>query len=120
MAGTLNKYGQHAGAVVDTVLVAATPVGDRNGAFISDFAVSMAAGGTNGVFQLQVSTDNFVLNIRTKSRLVMTVAGMSLRTFGYPVKVNSNERFRVIFSQGVASAVSAELTGSTLGVDIMD
>jgi len=120
MAGTLNKYGQHAGAVVDTVLIAATPVGDRNGAFISDFAVSMAAGGANGVFSLQVSRDGFVSDIRTKSRLVMTAAGMNLRTFRYFVKVNSDERFRVLFVQGVASAVSAELMGSTLGTDIMD
>lgn len=121
-AGNLNKYAETAGSLVDAVVIAATPVVDQV-AYIDQWGATMEDTGSDAIFKLQVSRDNFAADIRTKSRITMPVGGTFLKvvkTFTAPIVIQPGESFRVISRQAVIAEVSTELFGTTSRADIMD
>lgn len=118
--GILHKFASNPGALVPTVLIAATQVASNNEAFITDFGATANSASSNSVFQLQKSTDGFVLNVEELDRIEMPTGGTVLKTFGRPIEIRPTESFRVIFTQGVAGTVSATLNGDTSNGNIED
>lgn len=116
---TLNKFGTHAGSLVDAVVIAATPV-TNNRALITEFGATMEDSGADARFKLQVSRDSFAADIREKSHIVMPVGGSFIKTFTSPVIVQPGESFRVVSNQSVAAEVTSELFGTADNADIMD
>lgn len=120
MAGIFHKFGSHPGALVQTVLIASTPITNLNQAAITDFAATCNATSSNSIFMLQKSIDNFAVNIEELDRIEMPVGGTFMKSFLKPVLIRNNEQVRVVFSQAVAGTVSCTLNGDTLTFDIED
>lgn len=120
MSGILHKFGSSPGALVSTVVIASTAVANGNSASITDFSATCSATGSNSIYQLQKSNDNFVLNTEELDRIELPIGGTFIKSLFKPVLIRNGEWFRVVYSQGVAATVSATIGGDTLTVDIED
>ncbi|MFO0701765.1 MAG: hypothetical protein U0236_21300 [Nitrospira sp.] len=116
-AGVLNKVGSSAGSVVPVTLITTPVLPTAQRAYVTEFAVSMGPGSTNGLFILQMSNDGFALNIVEKYRIAMPSPGSFVVTFDSGLLIPSGYAARVIFSQGVAGVAGGTISGSTERTD---
>ncbi len=118
--GDLQKFGSHAGSMVQVVLIAATPVPAGDEVRVTDFGATAGPASTGTVVELQKSNDNFAVNIVPLARIELPNPATALKTYEQPIKIPGGSSFRVIASQTAAGPMSAELTGETDGADITD
>lgn len=118
MPNIFNEFGRDTvGAIIETVIVGPTLVPSTVRALITEVGGTVANPGANGTIRLQISNDDFVVNIWTIDQLEMPLAGTLLKTFDSVLELPTGLKFRVTYIQTGASPISVTVTGQTQAIN---